>query len=75
MSFSLLFVGFFERLIIGLLFALGLFAQAVDDVEKGVAGHDVGPGLGAALGIDRSADVGKLAEEIEGVELEKEVAA
>ena len=47
---------------------LGSFIEAVEDVEHGVLGSDVAPGLGATLGVDGAADVAELAEEVEGIE-------
>ena len=47
---------------------LRFLIEAVEDVEHGVLGSDVAPGLGAALGVDGAAHVAELTEEVEGVE-------
>ncbi len=44
----------------GFLSFLRLFVEAPDGVEEGVAVHDVGVGLGAALGVHRACDVAEL---------------
>ena len=54
-------------------FLLRLLVQSVYDVQQCVAGCDVAPRLGAALGIDGAADVGEVAEEVEAVEHTDEV--
>ena len=43
-------------------------------MEEGVGGEDVVECLGAALRVDRVADVGELAEHVEAVELKEQVA-
>ena len=53
---------------------LRLFVQTIHDVQEGVAGCDVVPRLGAALGVDGTADVGEIAEEVKAVEHTDEVA-
>lgn len=55
-------------------FLLRLLVQSVYDVQQCVAGCDVAPRLGAALGVDGAADVGEVAEEVETVEHTDEVA-
>ena len=47
---------------------LRFLIEAVEDVEHGVLGSDVAPGLGAALGVDGAAHVAELTEEVEGIE-------
>ena len=56
------------------LFLLRLFVEAIHDVQQGVAGQDVGIGLGAALGIDGTGDVVELTEEVKAVEHDEEFA-
>ena len=43
-------------------------------MEEDVAGHDVGVGLGAALGVHDSCDVAELSEDVKAVEEHKELA-
>ena len=43
-------------------------------MEQGVAGHDVGVGLGAALGVDHTGDIIELAENVETVEHQQQAA-
>ena len=55
-------------------FLLRLFVQSIHDMQEGVAGCDVVPRLDATLGVDSTADVGEVAEEVEAVEHTDEVA-
>ena len=43
-------------------------------MEEAVTGHDVGEGLGAALGVEGAGDVAELSEDIEAVEHDEEIA-
>ena len=43
-------------------------------MQEGVAGHDVGISLGAALAVDGAGDVAELAEDVEAVEQDEEAA-
>lgn len=45
-----------------------LLVEPINEVKEGVAGHDVGEGLGAALGVDNAGDVVELAKDVEAVE-------
>ena len=44
-----------------------LFTEAVEDVQQGVAGHDVGICLRAPLCVDGAGDVRELPENVETV--------
>ena len=47
---------------------LGLFVEAVEDVEHCVLRGDIAPCFGAALSVDGAAHVAELSEEVEGIE-------
>ena len=53
-------------------FTLRLLVQPVDDMEQCIAGHDVGVGLGAPLGVEGAGDVAELTEEVEAVDDKEE---
>ena len=55
-------------------FTLRLPVQPVDDVAQCIAGHDVGVGLGASLGVESAGDVAELTEDVEAVDDNEEVA-
>ena len=51
-----------------------MLVQSVDNVQQSVAGRDIAPRLGAALGVDGTSDVGEIAEKVEAVKHTDEVA-
>ena len=53
---------------------LGLFVKTIDQGEEGIAGNDVVPSLNAALGVDGATYIGELAQQVEGIEFQDEVA-
>ena len=53
---------------------LGLFVKTIDQGEEGVAGNDVVPSLNASLGVDGATYIGELAQQVEGIQFEDEVA-
>ena len=56
------------------LFLFRLLVQFVGNVQQTVGGDDVVEGLGAALGVDAAADVGEVAEQVEAVEHDDQIA-
>jgi len=50
------------------LFLLRLLIESVHHVQQGIAGQDVGVGLGASLGIDDAGDIVELTKDVEAVE-------
>ena len=55
-------------------FTLRLPVQPVDDVAQCIAGHDVGVGLSASLGVEGAGDVAELTEDVEAVDNNEEIA-
>ena len=53
---------------------LGLFVKTIDQGEEGIAGNDVVPSLNATLGVDGATYIGELAQQVEGIEFQDEVA-
>ena len=55
-------------------YTLRPLVQPVDDMDQCIAGHDVGVGLGAPLGVEGAGDVAELTEDVEAVDDNEEVA-